>query len=328
MQFTVKYRKTGGVVDEIVIDAESRSAVFQELKKRGITAISVTEGAPKGRRAAASSRGGAANGRTFTRGIVAGLIVVIGAVCAWLYFAPATTSPDKPSQPKAEKKPKAAQAPAKPRETAKPAPDTKPATTNKVATPAKPKVDPKERLDLVATTNAHGEVMERWRTADGKTHARLIPPKPIFDNPVDQALSIALSAPEGVALPPMPSLGPGADKEFADALMRPIVINDDDSESIKRAKILVQAGRTAMLEELKNGKSVNEVIQDHCRAVNDSVELRNEAARAYRELIDSGETEMAEKYREQANKIIEQSGGAPLPQHGTGNRRREKGTDK
>lgn len=326
MIFTVIYRDKAGQRATLELDAPSKSAVWPELKKRGISALSVREGADKAHNKPSAKR------PALVRGILAGAVVVALALGAWWWIGGRGATALPPEKPKAEK-------PAKP-DAGKPAASRppagkgeRPAATATNAPAAKPearKVNPNERLDLVAVTNKSGEIMERWRTPDGKTHARLIPPPPVFDNVIDQTLSIALSVPPGHSLPPMPSLGPDSTKAFAEALKKPIVIKDDDPEDVKKAKLLVQSGREAIFEALKSGKSVQEIIADHCAAVNDNAELHNAVGVEYRKLIAEGDLEAAEEYRSKANEILEKSGAAIVPQHGTKARRpaNQKGQEK
>lgn len=325
MEYTVKYRTADGRFDYAVVEAASRAAVFQLLEKRGISAISVTEGVDKNVLPAHSSP----RHPSPMRGILAGGCVVVLAVGAYfLFFA----SPSTPTVAKKVVKPDRSDIATRPSADKGERPDRPvAATTNAPATkPEVRKADSNERLDLVAVTNKSGEIMERWRTPDGKTHARLIPPPPVFDNVIDQALSIALSVPPGHSLPPMPSLGPDSTKAFAEALKKPIVIKDDDPEDVKKAKLLVQSGREAIFEALKSGKSVQEIIADHCAAVNDNAELHNAVGVEYRKLIAEGDLEAAEEYRSKANEILEKSGAAIVPQHGTKARRpaNKKGQEK
>lgn len=329
MVFSVKYRKEDGTLDTLEVEAESRAAVFPLLEKRGIKAIRVDDGPvkqsgwnrPKSG-AASGSRSTKSGGKpSVLRGAVAGLFVVALAIVGYYYFTSAKPVPQpeepKPTKPKSESietvKPSV---PKKP--TAQP---SKPQVTNEVA--KKPAAD--ERLDLTSTTNSQGEVMERWRTADGKTHARLIPPPPVFDNPIDQALSIVLSVPPGQTLPPMPSLGPKAGDQFADALKKPIEIKDTDSEAVKRAKLIVQAGREQLLDAISRGQTVNEVLAEHCAMINDNAQLRTEVGREYRKLIEEGDTEAAEQYREKANEILERAGADLVPEYNPNARQQRKG---
>ncbi len=49
MTYTVKYRDKSGDIVELELDVPNKSAVWPELKKRGISALSVREGAAKKR---------------------------------------------------------------------------------------------------------------------------------------------------------------------------------------------------------------------------------------------------------------------------------------
>lgn len=326
MIFTVTYRNKDGSRDSLVLDVPNRDVVWAELKARGISAISVKEGAEKKRKPSDGKS------PTALRGIIAGVAVVALAICAWMFLMdepkrvpPADEARLKRIKDGASKIPAASPSSDKGERTDRPA-----ATPPPAAKTAAKKVDPHERLDLVAITNRSGEIMERWRTPDGKTHARLIPPPPVFDNVIDQTLSIALSVPPGHSLPPMPSLGPDATKAFEEALKKPIVIKDDDPENVKRAKLLVQSGREAISEALKSGKSVQEIIADHCAAVNDNAELHNAVSAEYRKLVAEGDMDAAEEYRAKANEILEKSGADSVPRHGTNARRtvNQKGEEK
>ena len=319
MIFTVVYRDKAGQRATLELDVPDRSAVWTELKKRGISALSVREGTDKAHKPSSKRP-------ALVRGILAGVCVVALALGAWWWMSAREDTRPPAERPKAEKpakpdagKPAASRPPAGKGE--RPARPAATATNAPAAKPEDKKVDPNERLDLVAITNKSGEVMERWRTPDGKTHARLTPPPPVFDNVIDQTLSIALSVPPGHSLPPMPSLGPDSTKAFAEALKKPIVIKDDDPENVKKAKLLVQSGREAIFEALKSGKSVQEIIADHCAAVNNNAELHNAVGAEYRKLVAEGDLEAAEEYRRKANEVLQQSGADPVPQHGTNARR-------
>ena len=87
--FSVTYRGKDGKQDVIQIAAEDRQGVFQELAKRGISAVRIEEttGKVKTRKNAAPKKSG--KSPAVGKGLVAGLLVVAVAVVAW-YFLPAT----------------------------------------------------------------------------------------------------------------------------------------------------------------------------------------------------------------------------------------------
>lgn len=328
MVFSVRYRKPDGTLDHIEVEAESRSAVFPILEKRGLKAIRVDEAKAKSVAwnrpncsggGARSIKGGVET--SVWRVVIVGFVVVALIAVGCYYFTSAKSVLQPEVVESVDMKPESVEIVKSSNMKHQMDASAAAQETNKVTR----KLAADERLDLISMTNSQGEVMERWRTADGKTHARLIPPPPVFDNPIDQALSIVLSVPPGQTLPPMPSLGPKAGDQFADALKKPIEIKDTDSEAVKRAKLIVQAGRQQLLEAISRGQTVNEVLAEHCETLNDNAKLRTEVGREYRKLIEEGDTESAEQYREKANEILERAGADLVPEYNPNARQQRKG---
>lgn len=148
---------------------------------------------------------------------------------------------------------------------------------------------------------------------EGKKHKEYTSTqKRLFKNPVDVVLAILLTTPEGAMTPPLPSLGPRSDELFAKALKTPIEILDTDTEEEKNIKQLVIAAREQMLDELDSGRSVNDVIEDHCTFADQNNRFRAEAMVQYKELIATGDKELAEEFRVKANELISTKGGIPF----------------
>ncbi len=89
MEYTVKYRTADGRFDYTVVEAASRAAMFQLLEKRGISAISVSEGVDKNVPPAHSSP----RHPSPMRGILAGVCVVVLAVGAYFLFFASPSTP-------------------------------------------------------------------------------------------------------------------------------------------------------------------------------------------------------------------------------------------
>lgn len=148
---------------------------------------------------------------------------------------------------------------------------------------------------------------------EGKKHKEYTSTqKRLFKNPVDVVLAILLTTPEGAMTPPLPSLGPRSNELFAKALKTPIEILDTDTEEEKNIKQLVIAAREQMLDELESGRSVNDVIEDHCTFADQNNRFRAEAMVQYKELIATGDKELAEEFRVKANELISSKGGIPF----------------
>ena len=71
MNFTVKYRDKSGDTALLVLDVPNKDAVWAELKKRGISALSVKEGVVKKRPSKKSGKTPSA-----MRGLIAGLFLI------------------------------------------------------------------------------------------------------------------------------------------------------------------------------------------------------------------------------------------------------------
>ena len=136
--------------------------------------------------------------------------------------------------------------------------------------------------------------------------------KRLFTNPVDITLSILLTTPENALTPPLPPLGPRAREAFIEALKKPIEFSEDDTPDERRIKELVGAAREEMLDELVNGRTVNEVIEEHCTFVDEKNRLRAEAMAQYKKLVADGDGNIAEEFRAKANEMLTQKGAKPL----------------
>ena len=203
--------------------------------------------------------------------------------------------------------------------TVAPAPAPKAADAAKSAASPAPAATPRretwlghEIVRTTAVTSGTDVVITRIDT-DGNVHKEYTSVRRnLFTNPVDAVLAILLTTPEGAPVPPLPPLGPRADDVFRAALMRPIEIGEDDSEQDARVKRLVMAAREEMLQELDDGRSVNDVIEDHCTYAEERNTLRAEAAIRYREILERDGESAAEEYRARTNEQLAGIGAKPL----------------
>ena len=322
MTFTVTYRgKDGALYDETVAAAD-RAGCVAECRRRGIAPTKIREGG-KGRDKRGPSRSAArVDARppsqrrlTGNAAILAAVVLVAVGVGVWCWFDRGKAQPPKTTEtaaPPAKAKPKAE----KPQP---PMPKPKPVATNATPKTAEKPPEPKRDMwmgrEIVSTkvvTNGTDLIITRVDTEDKihkeytSTHKRL------FTNPVDITLSILLTSPENALTPPLPPLGSRARDTFIEALKKPIEITEDDSPEDRRIKELVSAAREEMLEELVNGRTVNEVIEEHCTFVDEKNKLRAEAMAQYKKLVAEGDGAIAEEFRAKANEMLAQKGAKPL----------------
>lgn len=301
MNWKVTYRgKDGKPVSEIV-EAQSRDALFKTLDAKGIRAINTEEVGERGCR-------GKSGKRCLAWGIL-GVFVAVGVLIATKsLLSPKGEAEARQKDAAAPSKAVAAVTPAAPQKT-----DAEPLAPSAEAEP--PKRETWLGREIVRTkvvTNGTDLIITRIDT-EGKVHKQYTSiHKRLFSNPVDITLAILLTTPEGALTPPLPPLGPRSDDAFAESLKKPIEISEDDTQEERRVKQLVMAAREEMLEELRNGRSVNEVIEDHCTFVDENNRLRVEAMVQYKELVAEGDEALTEQFREKANEMLVCKGAAPL----------------
>ena len=326
MTFTVTYRGADGALREGRVEAANRTECFAQMKAQGIAPKSVKEEAVVSRRGRRDERG--KNGRVERaehvegKGRVVAYVLSVALVAliaggAWWWLGRGAAQPpqtEKPAKPKAERP----QTPQKAGITNVPAQqlrEAKPAQPAEAAKPEAPKRETwmgREIVSKKVVTNGTDLIITRV-DVDGKVHKEYTSiHRRLFSNPVDITLSILLTTPEGALTPPLPPLGPRAGDAFIEALKRPIDIPEDATPEERRTVELVLAAREEMLEELGNGRTVNDVIEEHCTFADENNRLRAEAMVQYKRLAAEGDGAMAEEFRAKANEMLAQKGAKPL----------------
>lgn len=199
------------------------------------------------------------------------------------------------------------------------------AATNRqeqVRQPAKPKppLGYEDGVEIVAQsvrTNSAGAVIEKLKLADGTTKMKIHPKPPLFENPCDQVIAMAISTKPGEAMPPLPDLA-GIDRDFANSLLSPIVINDDDSDEVRLLKEQVIAVRKTLAEEVKNGGSVMEALLAHQEEMNRIYESRLEAILMMQEIQTEDGMEAAQAFADEVNRKFANENIPTIPVVGRG----------
>lgn len=264
MTFTVIYRNASGGRATFTLDAPDRAAVWKELGRRGVRAVSVTagDGPAHGRRPF--------RGRGVWAGVLAAVLVggTVGVFCVWTGgHGPAAAAPASP----VATAPSPARAAAGRRVALRPSErGTPPCSVRVNAAPAaeasvrKPARRLWNGIEVVASsgaeTNRDGAVVERLLLADGRRVRTVSLPAPVFRHPSDQLLAMALSAESGGALPPLP-LGPDVERDFLRSLETPEETLPTDSAETRELKRRVAEAREAVAAEVRAGRSVREVLE-------------------------------------------------------------------
>lgn len=130
--------------------------------------------------------------------------------------------------------------------------------------------------------------------------------KRVFECHSDQIIALVMTS--GDNIPPFPGTNEQLEREFVRSLKVPIVINDDDSEELKRTKQAVIDARAAIDEEMKKGRGFREILDDYRKQVNDNTKMRREAKAKAGEIMRTEGVEAAEQYVEKANEKLQEWG--------------------
>ena len=169
-----------------------------------------------------------------------------------------------------------------------------------------------EVVSSTVRTNDSGAVIEKLVLADGRKMSKVEPPKPVFDNPSDQVLALAIGTNPGDAMPPLPDLT-GIDEDFAKSLLTPIVINEDDTDEVKALKEAVAGTRAYIAEEVKKGRSVMEVLMEHQAEMERLERSRLSAVLRMQAIYGEQGLEAAQKYAREVNKVFAENGMPEIP---------------
>ena len=346
MTFTYTYRDRTGAKREGRIAAASRDAAFAALKSRGISPLSIREGNGRAACPHAAENGDADNDRAGaprppqsrvdgTRidaavsskpphrarrrvlaalGILALLAILGGG--AWWYGAMRSSRPTGDSSPVTVRPTKAMEAvtnqvPRAAQHTQAPASSVKAAERGEKPSQAPSMHMGRAVVEISATTNADGTVIERIRTDDGKIHSKVYSAaEPVFGYATDQLLAAAVDGDSDG--PPMPGATAADEKLFLESLKKPIEILDTDTPDIRALKEKVMQARADMAELLSQGREFAEVLAEHRKMQEENAAVRREVASELQALVESGDTAAALEYRKRVNAALEQMGVKPL----------------
>ena len=238
------------------------------------------------------------------RGLLAGVIVVLGAgLAAWLL-----TNGEAASSP-LQKKDRGLIREVAPATVPKKQSDSTSTQTVPVK-PAKTAV-PQEVVKSVET-NASGFIVENVIQANGRPLIRVKEPPSIWESETDRVIASFVSLREGQQIPPFPPFDANDEAKFLASLEKPIKILETDSEEIKVKKLLVSEAREAIKERMDAGESFRSILEDHRSLFNENGNIRAKAANELLEIKRSGDAEGARRYEIMINAALSQMGISPI----------------
>lgn len=320
MTFTVTYRAKDGALREEHVEAASRAECVAVCRRRGIAPTKIMEG--RSGKSASSGRARSPSGPqrrlTGNAAILTAVVIAAIAVGVWWFSARSASGPyQAPAKPKVEK-PKAA----------KPQPVRRPAVTNALPVQSKTaetnatvqvgkNVRMERGVEVVAETvrtNQSGAVIEKLTLADGQVIEKVLPPKPLFSNPSDQMIAMALSFKPGQTMAPLPSLS-SIEDDFARSLLEPINIEDGDSEEVKALKLAVKETQAYLAAEVKSGRSVSECLNEHREQMEKIADSHQMAVQQLQKLKAEGvDAEEIRQFRQRVNEVFRAKGIPELPE--------------
>ena len=308
MNWIIAYRDKSGRQEQMSLEAESREAVFKELAKRGISAIRIEEASGKRKPRGMGNRkpGTGKKPSGVFKGALAGVIVIAAAVGAWFLLTKGTGNGELGTDNRPKKPAKIVEA--------TPASAVKPKAEEPLLKPIEEEIPPHLRRvkDISCTTNQFGQIVERYQTADGKTHKLIRPSRPpLFNHATDDILSMALAQAGSGAMPPLP-IGGDMDAEFLKSLEEPIIIDKDAPPEIQERQRIVRQARIEVKALMDQGLHFRDILADHEKLFNDNAEIRAEAIAEARKIRDEGDTEGTAQFVDTMNAAFQSMGIDPI----------------
>ena len=323
--FSVTYRGNDGKPSVIQIAAEDRQGVFQELAKRGISAISIEEstGRVKPRKPVSANGGGKP---ALAKGIVAGVIVVAAAIGAWYFLSPKEQAPVEKKEKKTSKIAEATPAPAASVKVEEPAPEPVQMVTNRHG-----KVVQKKKPD----TYVDAAGVERYVKGNGRVPLKnpekylvksVVHPNayPDFKHDSENEIANLLTIENGGMIFGDREYDKRFEQDFVQALMEPVEITEEDSDEDRRIKENVEAAKHEIAERIKNGENLADILTAERDEIRRLAQYKQQMEDIFHEQISTGEIQTEQDlddFCKAVNTMLESKGIEPFKISGLMRRR-------
>ena len=298
MQWVITYRSKSGEQEQLSLEAESREAVFAELKKRGISAVRIEQSNGKAKPCKASP---SVKVSPLIKGVIAGIVVVLGALTALYCLRPGLEEP-RPTSVERQPKPK----------------------TDSQATSVKHKVEkPLEEQQEIPywkrdTTNGLSEVqLRKWQQVrrprtEPVNIERKTPKYKIFEHRSENEIACLLTLEPGKGLIGSPNYR-GMKEDFLKSCEKPIIIEADDDEYTKNLKQMMISAKIELRNRMNDGEDFDQIMRDSRTEMQKLATYRNQLkAELFRMFREGTADADAGDMLEAANKLLESKGIAPL----------------
>ena len=305
--FSVTYRGKDGKQDVVQIAAEDRKGVFDELAKRGVSAIRIeeTNGKAKPRKPAVGKKNPA-----IAKGLAAGVIVVAVAVGAWYFLS--TSRTETPEENKSKKQAKIAEA----------TPTL--ATPVKVEKPEVEKPKPLRKWEYpVSRTNELSDAeLRKWKVmhrpppgyTNDTSRTEAPPAYAIFNHHSENEIACLLTMRPGETLVGTPMYGKRFTEDFLKSCEEPIIVTEDDTPEQAELKQLMNETKIDLRARMAEGEDLGQILLDTRAEYQRLAAYKQSLEREIKELKkdDSLSMEDIDDFVSAANKMLEDKGIAPL----------------
>lgn len=303
MHWSVTYRAKDGRQAVEVFEADSREALFKVLADKGITAIRIEQGTNKRPQKRASKSSPKA-----TKGIIAGVVVVALAICAWYFLANNTRSGEQGTGDKPKKESKIV--------------EVKPSISTR---PVEPKPEPPKEVPYWERESPEGLTFRqkmKWNIhhrppAAYTNNTSQTEPRPayaIFDTRSDNSIAALLTVPPGTAAVGDPEYELWFTRDFLKSLETPIIVTKDDTPEEAQLKRDMIATKIDLKARYDAGEDIALIMKNTREELQRLSLYKTEIESAFREMASKpGLTEQdIDDFIESANIILDSKGIAPM----------------
>lgn len=295
MAFKVSYRGKSGGQESIIIEAESRSQLFAELQKRGISAIRVEETSGKAKKSKPAPAVPSARKPSPFRGVFAGLLVIALAVAAWFYLLPTLKEIKETTRKFA---PKATTEPSAEENAENVLPPTTQVVSDKYTRHGKSFVEVAEEARSAAASEMEVVVI-------GSTNRT-------FSSGLEQTLCNIFAIDVGDMPPPLPRIPDIELDSVPEILTRLCQIDESDSDIIKDRKESVNIAKAEMLRYLEEGGDFDDFLEHYHDVLKKAFFRQKECQRQVYTVCSEEEPEVALKFFKTINEELLQDGIKPV----------------
>lgn len=297
--WSVTVRGKDGNLEVIMLQATDRADVFRQLEARHLSAIKVEQSAGKPRKQHAPSGGSSG----LAKGLVAAVVVVGGALVAWLLLSQ-NGGTDEPASPKVKKNGTIA--------VVTPSPSS---YSNRVEE-ARKKLDEKPNAAKAEKPDPGTNIVwlskQRYekRMANGAMVTVIVDnpdepkPIPVFESGLNNFMTNFLIPGDDIPETPIEF----TNEEIMSALMEKIEIKDDDDEDVRFKKESIAMLREQLVDYIKEGKTARDFIYDLQRRQQSEAAYVSEARNMIFESLANDTPQEAKELYEALNKHMNEKG--------------------